>query len=223
MKRILIVEDDRGIADAVKKCGEKWGLEVVVATDFRDVLADYNLYQPHLVLLDISLPYFNGYYWCNEIRKMSQVPIVFISSFRENMNILMAMNMGADDFIVKPFDGDVLIAKINALLRRTYDFSNEQDFMRYKDLTLNVYDNSLTYKGEKIDLTRNEYRIIYCLLKNKGKIVKREKLMEELWDTDSFIDENTLTVNINRLRKKLKEQGIEDFIVTKHARGYIVE
>ncbi|MDO4378731.1 MAG: response regulator transcription factor [Erysipelotrichia bacterium] len=223
MKRILIVEDDRGIAEAVKKYGEKWGLEVVIATDFHDVLADYNLYQPHLVLLDISLPYFNGYYWCNEIRKISQVPIVFISSFRENMNILMAMNMGADDFIVKPFDGDVLIAKINALLRRTYDFSNEQDFLHYKDLTLNVCDNSLTYKEEKIDLSRNEYRIIYCLLKNRGKIVKREKLMEELWNTDSFIDENTLTVNINRLRKKLKELGIEDFIVTKHARGYIVE
>lgn len=222
MYKIFIVEDDMGIAQAIKKQAEMWELQAKYAENFRDVLNDFLQYNPHLVLLDISLPFFNGYHWCNEIRKISKVPIIFISSAFDNMNIVMAMNMGADDFISKPFDQGVLMAKIQAMLRRTYNFAFAVPVLEHRGAILNTGDSTLTYNGQKIDLTKNEYRILLTLMESKGKIVSREKLMERLWETDSFVDENTLTVNINRLRKKLDGAGLDSFITTKVKQGYVI-
>lgn len=223
MYRILIVEDNSGIAAAMKKHIEAWGLEAMCAEDFQNVLTTFSEYNPHLVLLDISLPFFNGYHWCSEIRKVSKVPIVFISSASENMNIVMAMNMGGDDFIAKPFDLTVFMAKIQAVLRRTYDFSGQISVLEHRGALLNTADATLTYQGERIDLTKNDYRILQALMERKGQVVSREKLMERLWETDSFVDENTLTVNMTRLRKKLDAVGLTHFITTKVGMGYLVE
>ncbi len=221
MYRILIVEDDMGIAQAIKKQLNMWDLDARCVEDFRNVLSAFSECNPHLILLDISLPFYNGYHWCSEIRKVSKVPIIFISSASDNMNIVMAMNMGADDFIAKPFDQSVLVAKIQAILRRTYDFSSAVAVIEHKGAMLNTEDGTLIYNNEKIPLTKNEYIIILCLMKNKGKIISREKLMQQLWETDSFVDENTLTVNVSRLRKKLEAAGLPDFIETKFGVGYI--
>ena len=222
MYRILIVEDEEGIAQAVKEQAELWGLEAECVRDFRNVMTAFAEYAPHLVLMDIGLPFFNGYHWCGEIRKISSVPVMFISSASDSMNIVMAVNMGADDFIVKPFDSSVLIAKIQALLRRTYDFAGAVPVMEHRGALLNLGDNTLVYQGERINLSKNEYRILLALMENKGKVVSRERLMERLWETDSFVDENTLTVNVNRLRKKLDGAGLEGFITTKVGVGYII-
>ena len=223
MYRIYIVEDDRGIAEAIKVQAVTWDLEVLCAKDFRNVMGEFAEFEPHLVLLDISLPFFNGYYWCTEIRKVSKVPIIFISSASDNMNIVMAMNMGADDFIAKPFDQSVLMAKVQAMLRRTYDFSGTVSVIEHRGALLNTADGTLFYQKEKIDLTKNEYRILLTLMQNKGTIVSREKLMEELWESDSFVDENTLSVNVGRLRKKLDAAGLTDFITTKFGAGYLIQ
>ena len=223
MYRIMIIEDDRGIAGAVASQAKLWNLDARPVSDFSNVMSEFAEYSPALCLIDISLPFYDGYYWCMEIRKVSRVPIIFISSKADNMNIVMAMNMGADDFIKKPFDISVLTAKVQAILRRAYDFSNDSMFLEHRGAFLNTGDNSLTFNGEKISLTKNEYRILLCLMENKGKTVSREKLMEALWETDSFVDENTLTVNINRLRKKLDKSGLENFISTRFGVGYIIE
>lgn len=221
--KIFIVEDDKGISDALCRCLNSWNMQALAVKDFHNVLEEIFEYQPHLVLMDITLPFMSGYHWCSEIRKTSSVPVVFISSASDNMNIVMAMNLGADDFIAKPFDESVLIAKIQALLRRSYDFPAVSQILTHSGATLNTGDNSLTYDGKKVELTKNEYRILLCLLENKNKVVSREKLMERLWESDAFVDDNTLTVNINRLRKKLSEAGLCDFIKTKVGLGYIVE
>ncbi len=223
MYKLLIVEDDLGIANAIRLQANAWNLETRVVEDFRSVLAEYTDFEPHIILLDIALPFFDGYHWCSEIRKISKVPIIFISSASDNMNIVMAMNMGADDFIAKPFDQSVLMAKLQALLRRTYDFAASVPVLEHKGAFLNTGDNTLTYEDEKIPLTKNEYRILLCLMENKGNVVSRERLMERLWETDSFVDENTLTVNVNRLRKKLDQAGLEEFIATRFGVGYIIE
>ena len=223
MYRIMIVEDDAGISQAVKEHSEKWGLNAFCVEDFRNVMSEFSRISPHLVLLDISLPCFSGYHWCSEIRKISKVPIIFISSASDNMNIIMAMNLGADDFIAKPFDFSVLTAKINALLRRTYDFQGLVSVIEHRGAILNTSDNTLTFNDKKIPLTKNDYRILLALMENKGSIVSREKLMQRLWETDSFVDENTLTVNVNRLRKKLDAAGLGGFITTKFGVGYIIE
>jgi len=223
MYRILVVEDDRGIAEAIKEQAQKWDMVVACVQNFREVMAEFAAFEPHLVLLDITLPFYNGYHWCNEIRRVSKVPIIFISSAADNMNIVMAMNMGADDFIAKPFDQSVLIAKVQALLRRTYDFGSSASVLEHRGALLNTGDNTLYFQGQRIELSKNEYRILLALMEQKGKIVSREKLMERLWETDSFVDENTLTVNVNRLRKKLANAGLEDFIATKFGVGYLVE
>lgn len=222
MYRILIVEDDRGIASAIKTQLEMWSLHAKCVENFRNVLTEFSQYDPHLILLDISLPFYNGYHWCNEIRKVSKVPIIFISSASDNMNVVMALNMGADDFIAKPFDQNVLITKIQAMLRRTYDFAPSVTVLEHRGAMLNTGDSSLTYHDDKISLTKNEYIILRSLMENKGKILSREKLMQQLWETDSFVDENTLTVNVSRLRKKLDEAGLKDFITTKFGVGYII-
>ncbi len=223
MYRLYIIEDDRGIADAIKVQAKMWDLEVKCAQDFRNIMSEFAEFEPHLVLLDISLPFFNGYHWCTEIRKVSKVPIIFISSAADNMNIVMAMNMGADDFIAKPFDQSVLMAKVQAMLRRTYDFSGSVSIIEHRGALLNTSDNTLTFQNEKIDLTKNEYRILLTLMQNKGNVVSREKLMEQLWESDCFVDENTLTVNVGRLRKKLDAAGLNDFIATKFGVGYIIQ
>lgn len=223
MYRIFIVEDDAGIAKAIKEQAQMWGLQAEYVEDFRDVMAAFAGFSPHLVLMDISLPFFDGYHWLSEIRKVSQVPVIFISSASDNMNIVMAVNMGGDDFINKPFDQSVLMAKIHAMLRRTYDFSSGVPVLEHRGALLNTGDNSLVYEDQKINLTKNEYRILLTLMRDKGKVVSREKLMQILWETDSFVDENTLTVNVGRLRKKLEAAGLSDFITTRFGVGYIIE
>ena len=223
MHRIFIVEDDAAIAAALQKHLTTWGFDVRCAEDFRNVLAECTAFDPQLVLLDIALPFYNGYHWCQELRRVSNVPVVFISSASDNMNIVMAMNMGADDFIAKPFDLDVLTAKVQALLRRTYDFAPAEPVLSHRGAVLQTGGQSLLVNGEKLPLSKNEYRILWTLLKEKGKIVSREKLMEALWQTDSFVDENTLSVNMARLRKKLDGAGLAGFIATRVGAGYLVE
>ena len=223
MYKMLIVEDDPMIADEVAAQIAPWGIEAKKADDLRNVMQVFAKFQPHIVLLDISLPFFNGYHWCEQIRAVSKVPVIFISSASDNMNIVMAMNLGADDFVSKPFDMNVLTAKVRALLRRTYDFGASVPLLEHKGAILNTGDGSLSVNGEKVSLSKNEYRILLCLMENKGKTVSRGKLMERLWQTDQFIDENTLTVNVNRLRKKLDAAGLADFIETKFGVGYIVD
>lgn len=222
MYRILIVEDDSVIAAAVEKSLVSWGYDVKSVTDFRKVISDFTEFSPQLILLDISLPFFNGYHWCNEIRRLSSVPIIIISSSSDNMNIVMAMNMGADDFIAKPFDIDILLAKIQAMLRRSYDFSSNTSLVQVNDAILDMGNATLIYNNLKIELTKNEFRILEVLMNNKGKVISRETIMTKLWETDSFVDDNTLTVNITRLRKKLEDNGLNDFIKTKKGLGYMV-
>lgn len=223
MHKILIVEDDLVIADAIKKHIETWDCKAHCVENFKDVMDEFNNFGPDLVLLDIGLPFFNGFYWCTQIRTVSKVPIIFISSASDNMNIVMAMNMGGDDFIAKPFDLTVLTAKVQAMLRRTYDFSSAGNVIEHRGAVLNLGDASLTYQGEKIDLTKNEFKILQILLENKGCVVSRDDIMVRLWETDCFVDENTLTVNVARLRKKLDGYGLEDMIKTKKGMGYLVE
>ena len=222
MYKIFIVEDDLTIAEMIKQHLEGWDHEVMLAKDFQNVIADFVSFDPHLVLMDISLPFFNGYYWCTKIRELSKVPVVFLSSASDNMNIVMAMNMGGDDFISKPFDLDVLTAKVQALLRRTYDFGQKASFLEHKGAILNMSDTTLTYQDQKISLTKNDYKILQTLMENKGKVVSRDTLMTKLWETDCYVDENTLTINISRLRRKLAAIGLQDFITTKKGMGYII-
>ncbi|MEG1633906.1 MAG: response regulator transcription factor [Oscillospiraceae bacterium] len=222
MYRIFIVEDDGVIAGAIKRHIETWGCEARCAEDFGRVLEEFAAFDPQLVLMDISLPFYNGYHWCAEIRRLSRVPVMFISSTSDNMNIVMAMNMGGDDFIAKPFDLSVLAAKVQALLRRTYDFGAVSSLVECAGAVLNLSDGSLTYKGERLELTKNEHRILATLMERRGAVVSRETLMERLWETDSFVDENTLTVNVTRLRRKLEALGLADFIRTKKGVGYII-
>ena len=221
--KIFIVEDDPGIAGAIKKEAAGWGFSAETVNDFSNVAGEFSAFSPHLVLLDISLPFYNGYYWCEKIRAVSSVPIIFISSAADNMNMVMAMNMGADDFIAKPFDMNVLIAKINALLRRAYDFAPASPVLEHRGALLDTGRGVLEYGGETVELSKNEYRILLELMRSKGRAVSREKLMQSLWQTDSFIDDNTLTVNVNRLRKKLDSAGLKDFIKTGFSVGYIIE
>ncbi len=222
MYRILIIEDDPVIAGEVAARMSFWEMEARRVENFRDVMSEFAAYNPHLVLIDISLPFFDGYHWCREIRRVSKVPVIFISSAADNMNIVMAVNMGADDFIAKPFDQGVLTAKVQALLRRTYDFAGAVPVLEHRGAFLDTGDDSLTYNGEKIELTKNEYQLLFALMNNKGKVISREKLMEAIWKTDSYIDDNTLTVNVNRLRKKLDSAGLTDFIETRFKEGYII-
>ena len=223
MARILIVEDDMVIASEMKKAISSWGNEAVLVENFKEVLAEFVAFDPQLVLMDIGLPFYSGYYWCQEIRKVSRVPIIFVSSASDNMNIVMAINMGGDDFIAKPFDTQVLLAKIQAMLRRTYDFTENSNLIEHQGLVFNLSDLSVLYEGKKLELTKNESRIMQKLMENKGKIVSRDDMMMSLWETDSFVDDNTLSVNVNRLRKKLEQLGMDDLIVTKKGIGYLIE
>lgn len=252
MYRILVVEDDKVISEQIGKYLEKWGYEVETVKDFADVMGQFVACEPQLVLLDIGLPFYNGYYWCSEIRKVSQVPIIFISSASDNMNVVMAVNMGGDDFVVKPFDLEILQAKIQALLRRAYAFMTPGSVLEYQGVLLNMTDMSLSYqrmparpvqkeegiwsgrsglKGQetekgredaRIELTKNEFRILQTLFEAAGGVVSRDMLMKRLWDEECFVDDNTLTVNINRLRKRLSEIGLSELIQTKKGVGYLL-
>ena len=223
MYKILIVEDDLPMAQAIQKEMTMWGNEAQCVQDFQNVLASFTEYDPHLVLMDITLPFYNGYHWCSEIRRISNIPVVFISSASDNMNIIMAVNMGGDDFVAKPFDLSVLTAKVQAVLRRTYDLAGKIPVLEHRGALLNLNDTTLIYNGLKIDLTKNEFRILQTLMENKGRLVSRDTLMTRLWETDNYIEENTLTVNIARLRKKLEKAGLTDFIATKVGEGYIIQ
>lgn len=223
MYKIFIIEDDHAMAQVMKKQLETWGNEIRLAEDFQNIIPAFVEYDPHLVLVDIMLPFFNGYHWCSEIRKISHVPVIFISSAADNMNIVMAMNMGGDDFLPKPVDLDVMTAKIQAVLRRTYELAGKVPSLEHRGVILNLNDTALLWQEERIELTKNEFRILQTLMENKGKIVSRDTLMTRLWQIDCYVEENTLTVNVNRLRKKLDAAGLSDFITTKVGSGYIIE
>lgn len=223
MYKIFIVEDDFTMAEVMKRQIESWGHSVHLAEQFSDILPEFTEYDPHMVLLDIMLPFFNGYHWCSEIRKISNVPVIFISSTSDNMNIVMAMNMGGDDFIAKPVDLNVMMAKIQAMLRRTYDMGGKIPVLEHRGAVLNLNDAVLTYQDKQLELTKNEFRILQTLLEQKGKIVSRDTLMTKLWQMDCYVEENTLTVNVTRLRKKLDSIGLTGFIRTKVGSGYLIE
>ena len=222
MYRIFLVEDDSVIAGEMKRVIDSWGFETKCAEDFRSVLEEFSAFDPHLVLLDLALPFYNGYHWCTEIRRTSSVPILFISSAADNMSMVMAMNMGADDFIPKPVDMKVLVAKIMAVLRRCYDYVEQVPTYTCRGAVFHPADATMEYQGQRLSLTKNDCRILQTLLEHKGSLVSRDTLMMRLWETDSFIDENTLTVNIARLRRKLDGLGLTDLIVTKKGMGYMI-
>lgn len=223
MYKIMIIEDDETMAHTMKKQIESWGNEVLCADDFQNIIPAFVTFDPHMVLVDLMLPFYNGYYWCTQIRKISNVPVIFLSSASDNMNIVMAMNMGGDDFIPKPVDLNVLTAKLQAALRRAYDMGGKIPVLEHRGAVLNLNDASLSYLGARIELTKNEFRILQLLLENKKKVVSRDTLMTKLWQMDSYVEENTLTVNVTRLRKKLEKAGLKDFILTKVGSGYIIE
>jgi DNA-binding response OmpR family regulator len=218
--KIMIIEDDLVIASSLQEELMKWQYSAFCVTDFNDVMKTFTQEAPQLVLIDIKLPYFNGYYWCTEIRKISQVPIIFVSSQSERMDIVMAIQMGADDFISKPFDLTIALAKIQALLRRTYDFTGNDVYLSYQQVCLKTSELKVQYQDQEVELTKNEIKILEVLFLQKGAFVSREAIMMKLWENDSFIDDNTLAVNINRLRKKLAEINVTSFIVTKKGYGY---
>lgn len=222
MNKIFIVEDDPTIANTVANHLRKWDMDAVCVQDFQNVAKEVEEFQPSIILMDIQLPYYNGFYWCGEIRKTSNVPIVFLSSADDNMNIVMAMNMGGDDFISKPFDLNVLTAKIQAMIRRSYGMDMVSHTLNCKGVELNLDDTTVSVADKKIELSKNEFLILKTLLENKGKVVSREEIMNRLWGNDEFVDDNTLTVNVTRIRKKLEAAGAEAFIETKRGLGYIV-
>lgn len=221
--RILLVEDDRTIAEEISQYLKTWDFDVKLIADFSAVMEEFGAYDPHLVLMDVSLPFFNGYHWCAQIRQVSQIPVIFLSSANDNMNIVMAMNMGADDFIAKPFDLQVLSAKLQAMLRRSYSYQGKSELLECKGVLLNTSNGTMDVDGQKVELTKNEFRMLQILFSNKGEIVTREAIMNHLWDGDCFVDDNTLAVNMARLRKKLSEYAKEDLITTKKGVGYLVE
>lgn len=223
MYKIMIVEDEVKIRNILKSSIEKWGFEVYSPEKFDNILEEFVTNKPHLVIMDINLPEYDGFYWCSKIRSVSKAPVLFLSSRSTNMDIVMAINMGGDDYLTKPFSMEVLTAKINALLRRAYSYTETSlDTLEYKGVLLSLKDNMLYYNDEGLELTKNEFKILYVLMKNHESIVSRDKLMQELWEDESFIDDNTLTVNINRLRKKLNEIGLDEYIKTVKGQGYII-
>lgn len=223
MYRILIIEDDDTIAKNIAAHFNRWNYETKQIADFKNIMEEFLKFAPQLVLLDIGLPFYNGFYWCQEIRKISKVPILFLSSMNDNMNIVMAMNMGGDEFIEKPFDLNVLTAKVQALLRRSYSFQGNGNVLEYEGMILNLNDASFSYKEKNVSLTKNEFRIQQMLMENAGKIIARDDIIARLWESDEFIDDNTLTVNVARLRKKLENAGMDNWIRTKKGIGYYLK
>jgi DNA-binding response OmpR family regulator len=223
MYKIMIVEDDASLCCKIEEGLSRWGFNTIGIKNFEDIFNEFAQSKPHLVIMDINLPYFDGFYWCQKIREVSKVPIIFLSSRDSNMDVIMAVKMGGDDFITKPFSMDILTAKLEALLRRTYSYGeNIGEVIECSGVVLNIANNTLIYNKEKIELTRNESKMLLLLMKNKGKIISRDRIMRVLWDDDTFINDNTLTVNVNRLRKSLNNIGLENFIETKKGQGYVI-
>ena len=224
MYSIFIVEDDKSLSKQIKDGLEKWGFKGIEVDDYENIVEEFNLTCPDLVLMDINLPCFDGFYWCKAIRNISKTPIIFLSSRDSDMDIIMAVNLGGDDYLTKPFSMQVLIAKIQALLRRTYSYKEEEsNLIQIGEVILNLNKGNLSYGEKNIELTKNEFKILQILMSSRGKIISRGRIMEELWESEEFISENTLSVNINRLRKKLSDIGLEEFIITKKSQGYMVE
>lgn len=221
MQKILIIEDTEKIRNELKVLLTKYGYEVKAPEVFNDIIEYVKEENPHLILLDINLPFYDGYYICREIRKTSNVPIIVVTSRDSEVDELMSMNLGADDFVTKPYNVQILLARISSILRRTYD-NVSIDVLFYNNLKLNLSKSTITVDGQELELTKNEHKILHCLMKNKGSIVSRDDLMEYLWTTELFIDDNTLTVNVNRLRKKLQKVGVENSIETRRGVGYIM-
>lgn len=223
MFKIFVVDDSKIISEKLKQWLEKWGFEAILVDDFEKVIDIFKKENPDLVVMDIALPYYDGYFWTRKIRDLSNVPIIFLSSKEDTMNKIMAMEMGADDFVSKPFEMDLLLAKIKALLRRTYDYKDNLDRLEHRGLVLDLKSMTVVFSNKSIDLSKNEFKILETLMVNKGNVVSRDKLMTSLWSTDIYIDDNTLTVNISRLRKSLAVLGVDNFIKTKQGLGYYVE
>jgi len=223
MFKIMIVEDDEKIRKIVSETLQKWQFEVIEINQFDQVLTEFEKAQPHLVLLDINLPSLDGFYWCQQIRTVSKVPIIFLSSRNQNMDVIMAINMGGDDFVQKPFDLGVLVAKVSALLRRNYTYQDESNTeLIHRDLKFHLNNSSIEYHNNSAELSRNEFIIMQILMRNIGKIVSREDLMQALWNDEQFVDDNTLTVNVNRLRRKIAGLGLDEFIITRKGLGYLI-
>ncbi len=223
MYKIMLVEDDLSLAKVMAYHLRTWDYEVLYVQDFKTIQEQFIHYQPHLVILDVNLPYYDGYFWCKAIRKQSRVPIIFISSLSDNMNMIMAINLGADDFVVKPFNIDLLVTKIGALLRRSYSYLEELDVIEHRGVVLTLSRSTLDYEGKTLELTKNEHRILRLLFSHIGRVLSRDSLITSLWDDDSFVDDNTLTVNMTRLRKKMASIGLMDFIKTKRGMGYYID
>ncbi len=222
MYKIMVVEDDPSVSSALSSVLKSWGFDAIRVTSFENITEQFEKIRPDLILMDLNLPERNGFYWTSEIRKQSSVPIIFVSSADESMNVVTALNQGADDYITKPFDMTVLVTKIRALLRRTFDYTTRTDFLEHKGVHLDTNNNEVSFEGNAIELSKNEAKILKILMENKEKIVRREKLMDALWKTDCYIDENTLSVNINRLRRKLEGIHLYDYIQTRKGIGYMV-
>ena len=222
MEKIIIIEDDEIIREELKNFLIRYGYEVVAPTSFEKVVEFILSENANLVLLDINLPVFDGYYICREVRKKSDVPIIIVTSRDSDMDELMSMNLGADDFVTKPYNTQILLARIAALLKRSGSSTKPKSILTYKDFQLNLSNATIKYNEKEIELTKNEVKILSYLMNHKGQIVSRELLMEYLWSTDYFVDDSTLTVNITRLRKKLEEIGIENVIETRRGLGYIM-
>lgn len=220
--RIFLVEDDEMLREEIINLLIKWGFEIKGAEEFHNILDECIKFHPHVVLMDVNIPSFDGFYWCKKIREISSVPIIYISSRDSSMDIIMGMNNGGDDYIQKPFDNTVLVAKIQAIIRRTYEYAHKSQFVECNGVILNLDDTSITYKDKSYELTKNEFKILKLLIENRGKVVSRQALMRSLWDDEVYVNENTLTVNVNRVRTKLEELGLKDFITTKKGMGYII-
>lgn len=218
--KIFIIEDEEKIKTELSTFLERYGYKTKTVENFENVVCEALDYNPTLILLDINLPYYDGYYICKEIRKRSNVPIIMVTSRDSDVDELMSMNLGADDFITKPYNTQILLARIASIIRRTYN--KDIELFEYKDLKYNLSQSEAEFNGKKIELTKNESKILYVFMKNQQKIVSRDKIMKELWQSDEFVDDNTLTVNINRLRKKLEEIGATNYLQTKRGQGYIL-
>lgn len=219
--KIFLVEDGKVIAEEIESYLKFWNYEIKIAEDFQNVFDDFKNFHPDLVLMDVSLPFYNGYHWCKIIRKNSKVPILFISAADENLNLIMAMDLGADDYLTKPFELELLQIKIRALLRRAYEYVETKNIF-YKDIRLDCDSMIISRENKERELTKNEFKILEILLEKPGKVVNRDEIIDKIWQTDSYIDDNTLTVNVMRLRKKLEEINIFDLIKTKKGVGYYV-
>lgn len=223
MKKIIIIEDSEVIREELRSFLSKYGYDVVLAMDFENILEEVKELNGDLILLDVNLPVFDGYYICREIRKESDIPIIIVTSRDSEVDELMSMNLGADDFVIKPYNTQILLARIESILRRASRVVESSDLLEHNGMTLNLSNGTVNYGGESLEITKNELKILSYLMKNKGNIVSREDLMTYLWNSDFFVDDNTLSVNITRLRKKLESIGVKDAIETRRGLGYIMQ